>query len=287
MRLRAKLTWITVTVLALSAGGSAAAQSAPAPAGGASDPTLARIVQGSPSVGPELEAARASLGGKTKKSDAGAPVDLKSLANRQAPAGNTVANGLALPSGAGVQIQSNGASGDTLQMLHGDATRATSTTAGAAIRVVPLGDLQQAGASTSVPAPHAETVIRGQINPAARSCYENDPDSKSRRPGRLVILIQVTPAGEIDSVSVSSNIGLSPSVASCITSAASAAKFAAPGANGATVRAAFTFPGQEDEDPPAAARAKGAQAANASGHAVRDTLAKADAQPTNDEAAHR
>jgi len=286
MRLRAKLTWMTVTMLVLSAEGSAGAQSAPAPAGGAGDPTLARIMQGSPSVGPELEAARASLGVSTKKSDAGGPVDLKSLANRQAPAGNPVANGLALPSGATAPIPSNGGGGDSLQMLHGDATGATSTAAGSATRIVPLGDLQRGGASMSVPAPHAETVIRGQINPAARSCYESDPDSKSRRPGRLVILIKVTPAGEIDSVSVSSNMGLSSSVASCITTAARAAKFAAPGANGATVRAAFTFPAQDDEAPPAAAHAKGAQATNASAHETHDALAKADTQPTNGVTAH-
>jgi hypothetical protein len=100
------------------------------------------------------------------------------------------------------------------------------------------------------------------------------------------LVIKVTPAGEIDSVSVSSNVGVSPSVASCITTAAGAAKFAAPGANGATVRAAFTFPAQEDLAPPAAASAVGAQGANASEHAARDTLAKADTRPANGETAH-
>ncbi len=238
-------------------------------------------------MGPELEAARASLDGTTKKSVTGAFVDLNSMANRQAAAGNKVADGLALPPGAGAPIQSNAGGGDSLQGLHTDATGATSTTAGLASRVVPLGSLQGARASMSVPAPLAETVLRGQINPAAKSCYENDPDSTSRQPGRLVLLIKVTPAGEVDSVSVSSNIGLSPSVASCITTAAGAAKFAAPGANGATVRAAFTFPGREDQAPPAAARASGAQVTNASEHAARDTLAKVDTRPTNGETAHR
>lgn len=206
-------------------------------------------------MGPELEAARASLDGTAKKSDTGAPVDLNSLANRQAAAGNTIANGLALPAGAGAPIASNAGGGDGLQVLHGDATGATSTTAGPAVRVVP----RDGGATTSVPAPHAEAVLRGQINPAAKSCYESDPDSKSRRPGRLVILIKLAPGGEVDSVSVSSNVGLSPSVASCVTSAARAARFAAPGANGATVRAAFAFPGQEDLAAPANARAIGSQ----------------------------
>lgn len=266
---------------------AAAPAAAPARPCGASDLTLACMGQQSAAVGPELAAARASLGGTTKKSDTGASVDWNSMANRQAAAGSTVANGLVLPSGAGASILSNAGGADSLQVLHGDATGATSTNAGPAIRVVPVGSTQEGGPSTSVPAPHAEAVLRGQINPAARSCYENDPDSKSKPPGRLNLLIKLTPAGAIDSVSVSNNIGVSASVASCITAAAGAAKFAAPGANGATVRAAFSFPAQEDLAPPAAARTLGAQGANATGHAARDTVAKADPQPTNGEAAHR
>jgi hypothetical protein len=285
MRFRVTLSWITVTVLALSAEGAAVAQSAPAHPGSASDPP-GRIEQGSASAGPELEAARASLAGTPKKNDTGPAVTLNSLANRQVAAGNTVASGLAMPTGAGAPIQSNGGGGESLQALHGDATGVTSTTAGPAIRFVPVGGPQGGGPSVSAPAPHAEAVLRGQINPAAKSCYENDPDSKSRRPGKLVILIKLNPAGEIDFVSESSNIGLSPSVVACITTAASAAKFAAPGANGATVRAAFTFPGREDAAPPAAARAMAAQVAHASGPAAPPALAEADAQPRNGETSH-
>ena len=287
MPIRVRRTWITVMVLALGAEGSAAAQSAPAQPGSASDPALARMAQTSVSVGPQLEAARASLGGKTKKSDASAPFDWNTLANRQAVAGTTVANGFALPSSAGVPIPTNAGGADSLQTLHGDATGATTATAGPAIRVVPVGDIQQGGATPSAPAPHAEAVIRGQINPAAKSCYENDPDSKSKQPGKLILFIKLTPAGQVDSVAIASSIGLSPSVVSCITTAAGAAKFAAPGTNGATVRAAFSFSGQEDPTPPAAAHPKGAQGASASGHAAPDPAAKADTQPTNAETAHR
>lgn len=236
--------------------------------------------QWSASVGPELAAARASLGGTTKKSDAGTPVDWNSLANRQAMAG-----GLALPSGASTTIPSGAGGGDNLQVLHGDATGAASTGAGPAIRVVPVGTFQDGWASTSAPAPLAETVIRGQINPAAKGCYENDPDSASRQPGKLNILIKLTATGEVDSVSVASNLGVSPSVARCITTAAGAARFAPPGAKGATVRATFTFPGREELPPPPATRALGARGANAPGHAARDALA--DPRPANGETVHR
>jgi hypothetical protein len=287
MRFQTKLIWTTVTMLALGAEGLAGAQPAPVRAGSGGEPTLAWVEQWSASVGPELAAARATLGGTTKKSDSGAPVDLDGLANRQAAAGNMAANGLTLPTDAGAPMQSSAAGGDRLQVLRGDATGATSTTAGPAIRVTPVTFIQDGGASTSAPPPHAQSVLRGQINPAAKSCYENDPDSKSKRPGRLVILIKLTPTGEVDSVGVSSNVGLSPSVASCITTAAGAAKFAAPAANSATVRAAFTFPAQEDLASPPAGRAIGAQAGSAPGRTSRDTLAKADTQPANADTAHR
>jgi hypothetical protein len=276
MRSPVKLTWFTLMVLSLSAEGVAGAQSAPTRA---SDPTLVRMQQGTASVGPELEAARASLGGATKKSDSGAPVDWDSLANHQAAAG-AAGGGLMLASGAGGPIASSAGGGKSLQRLHGDAMGATSTTAGPGTRVVPLSDPQVGGASTSVPAPHAEAVIRGQINPAARSCYQSDLDAKSKGPARLVILIKLTPAGEVDSVAVSSNIEVSPSLASCITTAAHAAKFAPPGANGATVRTALTFPGSDDDASPSAARAKTSPVGGAPTHAPGDTVAKADARST-------
>jgi hypothetical protein len=237
-------------------------------------------------VGPELEAARASLGGTAKKSDTAAPVDWDSLANRQAAAGTTVHGSFVLASGAGAPLQSSAGGGNSLQLLHGDATGATSTAAGPATRVVPLAGPPAAGASTSVPAPHAEAVVRGQINPAVRSCYQNDPDAKSKGPARLAIIIKLTPTGEVDAVSVSSNIAVSPSLATCITTAAHAAKFAAPGANGATVRTALTFGGQDDDASPTAARAKGAPVANAPGHAAHDT-ASTDTPPANGETARR
>jgi hypothetical protein len=284
MNTRAKLAWVTLTVLALGAEGTAAAESTPGRANSANDPGLALMQQSGAAMGPELAAALASLGGTTsgttKKSDKGASVDWNRLGNRQAAAGDTVVSGLGLPSAAASTIQSKSGGADSLQVLHGAATGATSTVAGPAIRVVPVGDIQQVAAPTSAPPLRPEAVIRGQINPAAKSCYANDPDSKSRRPGRLVILIKLTPAGEIDSVSVPINTGVSPSVASCITTAARAASFAAPGASGATIPAAFTFPGPAEQAPSADPPAKDEPATNASEPAAHDTLA-ADAQSTN------
>ena len=273
-----------MTTLALSVEGGALADSAPAHGGSASDPSRTLVQQKDAPVGPELAAALASLAGTAKKSDNGASVDLNRLGNRRAAAGDTGANGLVLPSAAGASIQAKPGGGGSLQMLQGAATGATSTDAGASTRVVPVGDIQPGVGSAGV---RPETVIRGQINPAARSCYASGPDSTARRPGKMVILIKLTPAGGVDSVNVAINVGVSPSVATCITSAARGASFAPPGANGATIPAAFTFPGQADPPPPAAAPVKGADAPNASGHAAHDTLVEANTQLTNAETPRR
>jgi hypothetical protein len=267
--------WMTVTVLTLSAEGAALAQSAPARACGPNDQSLACMGQLNASVGPEFEAARANLARTPKKGDTGAPLDLNGMADRQAAAGTTVADGLAMPHGAGAPIASNGGGADTLQVLHGDVTGVTSTGAGSGI-IVPPGHPQDGWKTMSVAAPLAQTVLRGQIYPAAKSCYESDPNAKSRQAGRLNLLIKLTPAGEVDSVSVLNNAGVSPFVANCIATAAGAAKFAAPGANGAMVHANFTVPGRDDLAPAAATRALGAQLQTTSGPAARDALAKTD-----------
>lgn len=240
-------------MLALGTEGAAMAEPAPAaaPAATASEPAHAVTQQGGVSVGPELEAALASRDQTTAK---GAAVDL----NRLGTAADMMASSLAMPSAAGAPIASNPGGGNTLQRLHGDATATTSTVAGPAMRIVPVGDADHGAPSASALPLHPEAVIRGQINPAARSCYASDPDSKSRRPGRLVILIKLTPAGEIDSVSVPINVGVSPSVAACITTAARAASFAPPGASGAMIPASFTFPGPADPAPSADSPVKGA-----------------------------
>jgi hypothetical protein len=269
MRIRMMLGGIVMAVVALGGEGFAVAQSAPAAAPApahvctASDASLACMVQWTPSVGPELAAARASLGAAAKTGGTGGAIDFNSLANRQAAAGNTGASALSMPSGAGAAIQAKAGAEGSLQVLHGGVTGATS--AAPVIPVVPVGDVQDGWAAASAPSPLAATVLRGQVNPAARSCYENDPDAKSRRPGRLILLIKLTPTGDIDSVTVANNVGVSPSVTSCITTVAGAAKFAPPGRNAATVHATFTFPPQEEPAssaaaPPAAAHAAGTPA---------------------------
>jgi hypothetical protein len=173
------------------------------------------------------------------RDDNGAPVDLNSLANRQGGISNTT-GGLNLPGGAGGPIKPGQGPGG-LQSLHGGETGGATSGAGVERKVVPVGDVQYGGSSMSVPVSNAEAVIRSQIHPGAKRCYQKGLESDPTQAGRLVILIKVGPSGEVESASVASNSGLSGGVAGCIASVARRAKFDAPGANGSTISVPFNF----------------------------------------------
>jgi hypothetical protein len=173
------------------------------------------------------------------KDDNGAPVDLNSLANRNGGISNTT-GGLNLPNGANGPIRP-GQGGAGLQGLHGGDTGGASTGAGQAVKVVPIGNVNYDAPTTAGPLANAEAVIRSQIHPGAKRCYQRGLETDPTQAGKLVILIKVAPSGEVDSVSVSSNSGLSSSVASCIQGVARRAKFDAPGPSGSTVSVPFNF----------------------------------------------
>ena len=170
--------------------------------------------------------------------DNGAPVDLNSLANRAG--GFTNSNSLVSGVGGGGPIQP-GKGGGGLQDLHGGNTGGASTTAGQATKVVPVGNVDLGPSSMSVPVSNAEAVIRSQIFPGAKRCYQRGLEQDPTQAGKLVILIKVSPSGEVDSATASSNTGLSASVASCIAGVARRAKIDPPGANGSSISVPFNF----------------------------------------------
>jgi TonB family protein len=172
------------------------------------------------------------------KDDNGAPVDLNGLANRQGGISNSGSNGLNL-GGAGGPITPG--KGGSLQDIRGGQTGPVSTGAGSVVRVVPIGDVQYGGSSMSVPVSNAEAVIRSQIHPRARACYNKGLAQDPTQSGRVVIMVRVGPSGEVESASVASNSGLSSFVASCIASAARGAKFDPPGPSGSTINIPFNF----------------------------------------------
>ncbi len=172
------------------------------------------------------------------KDDNGAPVDLNSLANRSGGISNTT-GGLNLPGGAGGPIRPGAGTG--LGSLHGGETGGAATGVGTIVKVVPVGDVQYTGSAMSVPVANAEAVIRSQIHPGAKKCYQRGLESDPTQAGKLVVLIKVAPSGEVDTVTVQSNTGLSPSVANCIASVARRAKFDAPGPSGSQISVPFNF----------------------------------------------
>ncbi len=174
------------------------------------------------------------------KDDNGAPVDLNSLANREGGISNTT-GGLNLPGGANGPIKPGSGPGGLQSLGHGDNTGPAVNGAGTVTRVVPVGNVQYGGSSMSVPVANAEAVIRSQIFPAAKRCYQKGLESDPAQAGKLVISIRIAPSGEVDSASPVSNSGLSPGVAACIVGAARRAKFDAPGASGSTIQVPFNF----------------------------------------------
>jgi hypothetical protein len=218
-------------------------QSAPAKQSGATPPD-AKVVAGLMN---EADQARIAIlaalnGGANIKGamndDNGAPVDLNSLANRAG--GFTNSNSLVSGMGGGGPIQP-GKGGGGLQDLHGGNTGGASTSAGQATKVVPKGDVEYNGSQMSVPVQNAEAVIRSQIHPGAKRCYQRGLESDPTQAGKLVILIKVSPSGEVDSATATSNTGLSAGVAACIAGVARRAKFDPPGANGSSISVPFNF----------------------------------------------
>jgi hypothetical protein len=194
--------------------------------------TLNRVnfaVIGSLNGGPNLDRAMTAT-------DNGPPVDLDALA-REALIGNATGGGLDLPMGMGGPIQPSGSGLDLPTRETGE----TPTSAGRAARVAVAVDVHEESPLLSAPLANAEAVIRKQIHPGARRCYQKGLDSDPSQSGKLVVTIRVAPSGEVDSATVSNHPGLSAGVADCIATVARRAKFDPTGPGGATVVVPFGF----------------------------------------------
>ena len=170
------------------------------------------------------------------KDDNGAPVDLNSLANREGGISNST-GGLNLPGGANGPIKPGSGPGN-LQNLTGDKNGPAVSGAGTATKVVPVGETSFGGASASVPVSNAEAVIRTQLQPRARACYNAALAQDPTISGKLVLSIQVGADGGVTGVSAS---GMGGQIAGCISAAARRLQFASPGAGGSTIGTSFSF----------------------------------------------
>ncbi len=164
-----------------------------------------------------------------------APVDLDALWNRQTRI-DTRPSGLGLPPGVTGPIQPGRHDLDQLPVPGAP----IATTAGEVKRVVPL-DVHEDPPIVGGTVQNAEAVIRTQIHPGARRCYQTGLNSSSQQSGKLMVLLRIGPSGEVQSVTIQSNTGLSQQVAGCVASVAHNAKFDPPGPSGASILVPFGF----------------------------------------------
>jgi hypothetical protein len=108
-------------------------------------------------------------------------------------------------------------------------------------RVVPPFDVREERPIAPATVVNAEAIIRNQIHPGARRCYQQGLAKDDTQSGKLMLQIHVGPSGEVDAATVTSNTGLSPAVASCIAGVARRAHFDSPGPSGANIVVPFAF----------------------------------------------
>jgi hypothetical protein len=172
-----------------------------------------------------------------RRDDDQPPVDLDALARRSTGVDDRP-YALGLPRETGPILARPG---DDLTSLHPSQTAPIASTAGTVRPVVPFR-MDGEPPRTSARIANAEAVIRTQLQPRARQCYQHAVTADPSLPdGSLVIAIQVGASGEVGSAGVTSRTGLSPQVAACIQGAASRLTFESPGAGGATVTVPFHF----------------------------------------------
>jgi hypothetical protein len=88
----------------------------------------------------------------------------------------------------------------------------------------------------------AEAVVRAQIHPRAKACYQEVLGRDTSVYGRVVIQLHVAPTGEVDRADAMRTQGvLPPSFTSCLENAVRAARFEAPGGDGALLSIPFNF----------------------------------------------
>jgi hypothetical protein len=93
----------------------------------------------------------------------------------------------------------------------------------------------------SVPIGNAETVMRSQMRPGWKRCYQRGLESDPNQSGKLAAASNAAPGGEVHSVRVVRNTGLSTPVATCVTKLLEGSKFDPPGPSGSTIEVEATF----------------------------------------------
>jgi hypothetical protein len=164
-----------------------------------------------------------------------APADLNAPWNRETRIDNRSASALDLPQGVSAPIQPG------RRDMNLPIGTSPAVNGAAEIKKIAPFDVHEDPPMLSGAVSNAEAVIRRQIHPGARRCYQAGLGADPEQSGKLMVLIRVGPGGEVQSANVQSNTGLSPQVAGCVVGVARNAKFDATGPNGATIMVPFSF----------------------------------------------
>ena len=127
---------------------------------------------------------------------------------------------------------------DRLQQLNAGTAFVVATTARP---VVPMPTVQTEPLVLSTPVANAEAVIRRELYPRARRCYQRALDIDSTQAGKVLLTLRVGASGEVASVGAESRGGLSRAVSCCVAGAAQGLRFAPPGPSGSTLSVGVDF----------------------------------------------
>jgi hypothetical protein len=92
-----------------------------------------------------------------------------------------------------------------------------------------------------VPVPNAERVVRSQVQPGVRDCYNEALRSDPHVYGVAKMVIRVAPDGSVVDAPTTGDETLPPTLLSCITAVGRSVRFDAPGGAGSTVGTRFDF----------------------------------------------
>jgi hypothetical protein len=169
--------------------------------------------------------------------DEGPPIDLNAFGRNS---GGIDEHTLALNLPRAGEPLRPGSLDEGLQGLRHGETGPVASTAGTVRPVVPF-TLRQDPPGTTGCVPDLESVIRSQLQPRARQCFQRAVTADPSLPdGSLFVSMQVGASGEVSSAGVT-RTGLSEQVASCVAGAARRLVFHVQGAAGATVTVPMHF----------------------------------------------
>jgi len=161
-------------------------------------------------------------------------------------AGPDVAPSYAPPGAGGSTAAIAPSAGHGLGQIHGGTTADGARTAGSARDV----ELSAKGAAGKVvrPQPTPRTLRRmssdrvlASIDANARACATDNP---SAQPKTVELRVSIAPSGEIEGAESSASAKVAPALLACVVKTVTAARFGAPGGQGASIVLPLTIPGR-------------------------------------------